>query len=247
VARVALLSHRRRQAEWMDRADADPGQLRESLRFIERVNRWLGYARATLSHLEGFSREWKAGERIEILDLASGSADIPRAILKWAASRGFDLRVVGVERQGTTIAIAREKDADWRSRLGRSLALPRFVQADALALPFEAGSFDYVTAHNFLHHLSDDQACAVMRRMGEIARRGVIIGDLLRHYRAYAWIWLLTLASGPMVRHDAKVSVGQSFKREEILRLRDRAGLDFVQYYRHFGHRFVLAGPKPSR
>jgi hypothetical protein len=80
--------------------------------------------------------------------------------------------------------------------------------------------------------------------MGRVARRGVIAADLLRHRRAYAWITLFTLASNPMVRHDARVSVAQAFNRAEVLDLRDRAGLQFAQFYRHFGHRFVLAGER---
>jgi hypothetical protein len=46
------------------------------------------------------------------------------------------------------------------------------------------------------------------------------------------------------VKHDARVSVRQAFTREEILALRDKAGLGFAEYHKHFGHRFVLAGEK---
>jgi len=222
----------------MDEQGADAEEIRRSLAFIERVNRWLGYARATLGHLERFSRGWGAGEQIKVLDLATGSGDIPRAMLKWAAGRGVKMTVVGVDRQRPTIEIARRWNSDGRLKL---------VQADVLDLPFEAGSFDYVTANMFFHHLADEEVVEVMRSMARIARRGVIIADLLRHYRAYGWVWLLTLGSGAMVKHDGRVSVMQAFRKREILRLADRAGLNFVQYYRHFGHRFVLAGQKPDR
>jgi ubiquinone/menaquinone biosynthesis C-methylase UbiE len=145
---------------------------------------------------------------------------------------------VGVDRQRATIDVARARTTDRRIT---------FVQADALDLPFESGSFDYVTANMFLHHLSDEEAVAVMRTAARIARRGVILADLLRHYRAYLWISLLTLGAGKMVRHDAKASIGQAFTKPEVLRLANRAGLNFVQYYRHFAHRFVLAGQKSDR
>jgi ubiquinone/menaquinone biosynthesis C-methylase UbiE len=235
---VGFLSQRRRQVEWMDEEGADPGEIRKSLDFIERANRWLGYARATLWHLDRFSRSWSPGETITILDLATGSADIPRAILNWADRRRLDVRIVGIDRQGPTIDVARRRTADPRLQL---------VQADVFDLPFETASFDYVTTSMFLHHLSDEQAVAVMRTAARLSRRGVIVADLLRHYRAYVWISLLTLASSPMVRHDARASVAQAFTGGEILRLANHAGLDFVQYYRHFGHRFVLAGEKTRR
>src|SRR5262245_3917992 len=75
-----FLSQRRREEEWMDAPGVDPRTLQDSLRFIRRVNSLLGYTRATIGHLKRFSREWKKDEPIRILDVATGSADIPRAI-----------------------------------------------------------------------------------------------------------------------------------------------------------------------
>lgn len=226
---------RRRQAEWMDDDSVDPAELQRSLRFIRRVNTLLGYRRATISHLERFSKRWKPGERIEIVDLATGSADIPRAILQWADRRGFDVRVTGVDRHAITAQAARASLDDPRLRI---------VQADVFSLPFAPASFDYALTAMFLHHLSEEEVERVLRTMGELSRRGVIVADLLRNRRALAWIRFFTLGSGPMIRHDARVSVEQAFSRDEIIALRDRAGLQFAAYHRHFGHRFVLAGEK---
>ncbi len=231
-----LFTTRQREPEWMDADGVDPRQLRRSLTFIRRVNALFGYTRATLRHLERFSARWTRGERIEILDLATGSADVPLAIVRWGSRRGFDVRVVGIDRHAKTIHAAQEATAR-EPRI-------RIVQGDALNLPFAAGSFDYAICSMFLHHLSDADAMTVLRSMGEVARRGIIAADLLRHRRAYAWISLFTLAANPIVRHDARVSVRQAFNRDEVLALRERAGLGFAHYHRHFGHRFVLAGEK---
>ena len=231
------LSSRRRQAEWIDAPDADPEQLRKSLAFIRRVNVLFGYTRATLSHFERFSAGWKPGETIRILDVATGSADIPRAILRWAARRGFDVRVVGIDLHWKTLteAAAAADGADAKLRL---------VRADAMRLPFADDSFDYAVTNMFLHHLDDDQIVIVLREMSRVARRGIVAADLVRNRRAYGWISLFTVLANPMVRHDARVSVAQAFSRDDVLALRDRAGLGFASYHRHFGHRFVLAGAK---
>ena len=222
----------------MDADGVDPRQLRRSLRFIRRVNALFGYTRATLSHLERFSAGWRPGERIELVDLATGSADVPLALVRWGERRGFDVRVVGVDRHEETVRAAREATAN-EPRV-------RIVQGDALRLPFADGSFDYALCSMFLHHLSDVDAETVLRAMGSVARRGVIAADLLRHRRAYAWISLFTMAADPMVRHDARVSVRQAFSEPEVLALRERAGLGFAGYHRHFGHRFVLAGERAT-
>jgi SAM-dependent methyltransferase len=232
---MAFLAQRRREPEWMDEPDIDPALLRRSLGFIRRINALLGYTRATLHHLDRFSRGWRPGERIRIIDLATGSADIPRAILRWADRRGFDVQIVGVDRHPVTAAAAGAGAADPRLRI---------VQADVFDLPFDPGSFDYALTAMFLHHLDDDAIVEVLRRMDALATRGILVADLLRHYRAYAWITLFTALANPMVRHDAKVSVAQALTKGEVLRLRDRAAIKYVRYYGHFGHRFVLAGQK---
>jgi SAM-dependent methyltransferase len=235
------LTTRRRTAEWMDAADADPAELRRSLAFIRRINRLLGYTRSTLHHLDRFSRGWPAGETIRVLDVATGSADIPLAILRWAGRRGLDVRVVGLDLHSET---AREAAVAARAVNGIDPSRLRILRGDALRLPFADGSFDYALSSMFLHHLDDADAVRVLREMSRVARRGVIVADLLRHRRAYAWISLFTLFAGPMVRHDARASVAQAFNREEVRRLADAAGLGFARYHRHFGHRFVLAGEK---
>jgi len=234
----SFLTIRRREAEWIDQPDADPVLLRKSLAYIRRINTFLGYTRATLAHLEEFSRDWKSAETIRIVDLATGSADIPRAILRWAARRGFDVRVVGVDLHPRIAMVAARENPDPRLNI---------VRADVLELPFADGSFDYAITNMFLHHLDEQQVVRVLQEMDRVASRGIIAADLVRTRRAYAWIVLFTLWANPMVKHDARASVAQAFTRREVLALRDRAGLQWAEYRRHFGHRFVLAGRKPRR
>ncbi|HEX3355412.1 MAG TPA: methyltransferase domain-containing protein, partial [Tepidisphaeraceae bacterium] len=178
------LTTRQREPEWMDAPNVDPELLRQSLAFIRKINRMLGYTRATLSHLERFSRSWKPGEKIRLIDFATGSGDIPQAILKWADQRNFNVEIVGVDLHAETARTARENVADPRLRI---------VQANVLNIPFETGEFDYALTAMFLHHLSDEQVVQVLATMGRVARRGIIAADLLRHRRAYAWISLFTL------------------------------------------------------
>jgi len=220
----------------MDRPDVDPHDLRRSLRFIRIVNSLLRYTRATIAHLERFSRTWERDQVIRLIDFATGSADIPRAILRWGDARGFRMEIIGIDLHPLTARIAEEGGSpDPRLRI---------VRADAMNVPFADASFDYALTAMFLHHLDDEQVVRVLREMDRVAARGMIAADLLRNRRAYAWIQLLTLGSNPMVRHDARVSVAQAFNRAEVLQLRERAGLTYTKFTRHFAHRFVLAGEK---
>jgi 2-polyprenyl-3-methyl-5-hydroxy-6-metoxy-1,4-benzoquinol methylase len=231
------LARRQQEAEWLDDPNADPELIRKSLIYIQRINILLRYTKATLSHLEAMSRSWPAGKTIRVLDVATGSADIPLAILKWARARGFDVRVTGVDLQKSVIDTA---------KLTTDPKLTLAV-ANALQLPFADESFDYVITNMFLHHLDEDVVVGVFKEMNRVASRGVIAADLVRCRGAYLGIIALTLIANPMVRHDARVSVRQAFTRDEILALRDRAGIGFACYYSHVGYRFVLAGEKPPR
>lgn len=226
----------------MDDPAADPAELARSLVFIRRVNRWFGYNRSTIAHLERFAATWPQDRPIRILDIATGSADVPLAVLRWAARTRRDVRIVGVDLHEKTVAAARRLVAD----AGVSTDTLSIVQGDATTLPFADGSFDYAMTSMFLHHLDEPVIVKVLREMDRVSSRGVIVADLLRRRRAYAWITLFTLAAGPMVRHDARASVAQAFTRREIETIRDQAGLDYAAYREHFGHRFVLAGEKRS-
>lgn len=219
----------------MDSPGADPAQVQMSLRFLRRVNHMLGYTRRTLHHLERFSRRWDRTDTIRILDVATGSADVPVAILNWAGHRGFNVEVTGIDLHATIAAEALALHHDARLRI---------VRGNALALPFEADTFDYATTSLFLHHLDDEDVVCALREMARVSRRGMIVGDLLRCCQAYRWIKLFTLWANPIVKNDGPASVAQAFTREEILALRDRAGTGFTDYFEYFGHRFVLAGEK---
>jgi ubiquinone/menaquinone biosynthesis C-methylase UbiE len=236
VAMLDFLKIRRRQAELLDEPDVDPQSLAASLAYIRRINWLLGYSRLIVRQLARFSKRWERRQTIRILDVGTGSADIPRAILRWSHRRKIDVRVVGIDLHARTVQEAQQATAH----------IPRLhlVRGNALNLPFEDNSFDYAITSMFLHHLDEGDAVRCLAEMSRVARRGVIASDLLRLKRSYAFIWLGTLLSHPMVRHDARVSIAQAFSRAEVLTLRDRASIGFAKYFTHLTHRFVLAGEK---
>ena len=220
--------------EWMDRDNVPLDELQRSLAFIRRVNRYLCGTRAVISHLRKFSLRWPPGRPITILDVATGSGDIPLAIARWARRARHDVRVTALDRHALTLELA--------ARHVRGEPQVTLVRADALEPPFAPGTFDYVVSSLFLHHLSDERVVDALEMMRRLARRGVIWNDLLRHRRAGWWCRLLTAASTPIVKHDAVASIRAGFLRHEVESLRDRLRLGHLRFHRHVGHRFTLAG-----
>lgn len=234
---------RRRTPELMDAPDAPRAQLEVALKYIRWVNRRMGGAGALLRHLSAWSARWPRNRPITVLDIATGSADVPLAARAWAKGRGFDLRVTAVDLHPTTLQIARE-----RVREAGEESAVTILQSDALNLMslFEPDSFDYVHAGLFLHHLSDLQALTMLRIMDRLARAGIVWNDLVRSPAYRALVHVILIGQPEMVRHDARVSVEAGFTSAEVMDMARRLDLGFTRYRRVLGYRFTLAGERPG-
>jgi ubiquinone/menaquinone biosynthesis C-methylase UbiE len=227
---------RRREEEWMDGPDVPPAELLAALAYIRGVNRLLGYNRVTRGVFSEWAARWN-GQAMSVVDVATGSGDVPADLLRWADAGGRQLRILGVDLHPVTIAQAAIRVPDRRFSA---------VRADALRLPLPDASVDYAVTSMFLHHLPEDIAAAVMAEMWRVARRGVLAADLLRNRRALFWITALTAFASPMVRHDARASVRQAFTLSEATELARRAGWSGAVVARHFAHRFTIVATKPG-
>lgn len=232
------LARRTNAPEIFDEHEPSPDVTDRMFRFLSGVNRRLGGASATIARFEGFARAWAPGARIDVLDLACGAADVPGVLVAWGRRRGFDLRVTAVDRSAGAIDFARRHVADD--------ARVRLVRADTREPCFRAGSFDYVTSALFAHHLSDAALTDMLRLADRLARRGIVVNDLVRSRQAYVATWLLTWPFDPILHHDGPLSVARAFTPDEIaMRARD-AGLRWLSVQRHFGERMTLAGERPG-
>ena len=123
--------------------------------------------------------------------------------------------------------------------------VPR-VRGDARRLPFRDRSADVVVSSQLFHHLGDGDAILALREFARVARRGVVVSDLLRRRRALLWIRLLTLWANRFAKADGPLSVKRGFTVGEARALAARAGLWWLRTRTHFGHRFTLAGVRPA-
>jgi hypothetical protein len=239
-----VLTGRTITPELMDDPAADRDELDRSLRFIRAVNRRLGGTAAALGALRRWSAGWVPGALVRLLDVGTGSADIPLAMCRWAERAGFHLRVTAVDAHPATLELARRHVGDCPGA-GAGVEL---VLGDARRLTdlFGPGSFDYAHAGMFLHHLHDVDVLTVLKAMDRLATRGIIWNDLVRGRVEALAVRLLTAGRPRMVRHDALASVRAGFTRREALDLAGRVGLQRVAWRRHLFGRFTLTSEKVS-
>ena len=208
------------------------------LQALESINRWLGGVRATLFHLNRFSRFWRPTQTIRIVDWGTGGADMPRAIVRWAKSKQFKVEIVGMDIHPVVIEYARKACAKYPEI--------RLIEGDLNKLSKMNEPFDYAISSLCLHHLSDDSVVDVLTKSDRFTQRGIIMNDLKRSARAWAWIWVLSRLGGahPIVQHDGPLSVRKAFTPNELRNFATRAHVPYAKVYTHFGYRLTLAGEK---
>ncbi len=227
--------------ELLDAPGAIPAPtLAHNLRDIRRVNRFAGGTAVVLRHLPEMLDGVSRGTPITLLDIATGSGDIPRALVRWGRRRGYDLRVLATDVSEDVLAVARRETA------GEPTIT---VEAcDARALPYRDGAFDSAVCSLALHHFPRAEAVTVLAEMGRVSRRGIILNDLVRTWPGYVGAWLLgnVTTTNRLTRHDAPLSILRAFTAGELATMAQEAGLTNVTVTPHLFWRMALVARRAT-
>lgn len=207
-----MFEKRSTEQEFLDNPDCDPALALESYRFMEKVNRYFGGARNVRCFIENVIAERDSSSPIRILDIGSGSCDIPIAISRWARSRGVPVKFTCLEVFDSAVKIARAKIAE----LGETSV--ELVQEDVFThIPEDP--YDYAVASMCFHHFEDEMILGLMRRLRTFVKHGVLINDLHRSFLTWLGVLPLTVFSHEGVKHDSRLSIRRGFKTCELRKL----------------------------
>jgi len=223
---------RAHEEELMDLPGQDPALVAECLDDLGRLNRFTGGVSLTIFALARLTRELAPGADLEVLDVATGGGDFPRAMAAWAGRRGLRARVLATDLSPQILG---------RAARGAPPGV-EFTVADARRLPYDDGAFDVATCSLLLHHLEPEDAVLMLKEMRRVARRGVIVNDLLRSWVGYLGGLVVTraMSRNPLFRHDAPLSVRRAYTRGEMAALADRAGIGPVRFLCIPGYRVAM-------
>ena len=229
--------------ELLDGPLDDGAALAGNLRDLRRINRWLGGVQLSAAGIEAL-----AAHRLDVtlLDIGTGGADIPMALLQAADRRGRRLAVVGIDSRPEIVAAARAA----AEAASVDLARLEIVVGDGRSIAFPDRSFDVAHASLVLHHLEPDDAVVLLREMGRVARSGVIINDLDRSRLGWLGAWLIghLLTGNRYTRVDAPLSVRRAYRHDEAVELIRAADLIPVSTFRgRFGQRYAIAAVPRSQ
>ena len=224
-----------RRFETFARLEPIDRELDQTLAELRRVNSYLGGLSATLSALAPELQ--KDPERsYRILDLGTGSADIPQGIVRWARRHQIKVELIATDINAYTCAYAHRCMADFPEI--------KIVAADVFNLPFADDSFDYTHAAMFTHHFTQEECAEILKIMYAKSTRGVIINDLHRHPFAYYAIKFLTrlFSKSRLVRNDGPLSVHRSFRAADIEALKCKSRIELRYRWRWAFRWLITAG-----
>src|SRR5436305_8108164 len=209
------------EPELMDRPQPVTAELASDLRNIRQLNRYFG----SYALIEYFLRRWiQPSAQLRVLDLATGSGDIPRLVIDYARKVNAIVTVDAIDQQESTLKIARSLSASYPEI--------DFKTGDVLDFD-DSARYDIVLCSLALHHFDDDAAVQLLKRCRELSRRYVLVSDLRRGLLATVGAYLLTafIFRDSMTRTDARLSAARAFSFREFRSLAERAG------WKNFGHR----------
>jgi 2-polyprenyl-3-methyl-5-hydroxy-6-metoxy-1,4-benzoquinol methylase len=199
--------------ERMDDPDGDVGALERSYEHFRLVN-------LVVSNQRAVYRRWirpclSATQTRRLLDIGTGGADVPRALLEWARADGLRLEITAIDPDSRAL--------DWALRQPAVPGLMlRRVTSGELARAGER--FDVVTSNHVLHHLDGRQLGALLADSEQLVADGgvVVHGDIERSRLGYLGFALGTLPfernilAGSFIRADGLASVRRSHTAAEL-------------------------------
>ncbi|HXG67860.1 MAG TPA: methyltransferase domain-containing protein [Blastocatellia bacterium] len=221
------------EEELLDAGEGTDEDVAKGLNDLRRINRFLGGSRVVLNALTRLV----SGARLQeftLLDIGTGSADIPMAVADWCTLQKIRSQIVALDLSERNLRVA-------RTRLGISPKV-KLVRADAMRLPFPDHCFDYVTASLFLHHFREDDIVRLLAEFARVARRAIIVNDLVRNLIPYYFIRLIgpVFTRSYLTHNDGPVSVLRALTADELRRLAGRAGLRRFEVKRSFPYRLSM-------
>ena len=205
------LQTRSSDLEIMDDLDCHGEVVDQTLRELEVINRLLGGDYVTLNGINQLTN--KSKKEYTIADYGCGGGDLAAKIVISGREKGLEFRVTGIDANPHIVDFAKRHHPE--------------ISFVALDVFNNQTTYDIITATLFVHHFDEDQLVDLFKKMTSQSRVGVVINDIHRHSLSYYSIKLLTqlFSKSAMVKFDAPLSVRRAFKKNDLIRILNKAGI----------------------
>ncbi|QDT11516.1 hypothetical protein K239x_35140 [Planctomycetes bacterium K23_9] len=193
----------------MDQPDLPEADHRLALRGLARINRFTGVAKKMFAWIRTLANE-QPNRTLRLLDVASGSGDLPIEWAVLAAREGLSIDITTLD----ISAVAAQTQQRNAEQAGVNITP---LRADCLNSALPSG-YDLLTNSLFMHHLDRPDVIKLIGSMHAAANQQVLICDLDRSRTNLALVSVGAhlLSRSPVVHTDAKLSVHGAYTADEF-------------------------------
>jgi len=203
-------SKRSEEAEIMDDFELKGEELEQTLSDLEKINKWLGGNKITLSGIKKLLKNTPENTLIRIADVGCGSGAVLREIANWGRNQNFDLELIGIDANQHAIEIAQR----------RSNYYPeiKFEGLNIFSEAYKKQEYDIVLCTLTLHHFKNEEIIELLNIFKDQTRIGVIINDLQRSKTAYVLFqaFCKVFIDNEIARKDGLTSILRGFKKKDL-------------------------------
>lgn len=204
----------RNREELLDAGTATRQEVHQSLRDLRRINLWLGNTQLVVHATIALLKKHRL-QRATILDVGTGSADLPAALVRAASIHEIELQVLALDCKPLHLHTASEELSNEEHHVRDKVLL---LGGDAFRLPLCDAGVDVVVSSLFLHHFRPPHIEVLLNEFSRVARLGWVMNDLVRHYVPLLFFkaaWPL-FARSYLTRHDGAASFRRAYTAEEM-------------------------------
>ena len=202
--------HRSTQPEIMDDLDFHGNEMKNLLKDLKTVNKWLGGNKVTLDGLRKLLKNHPKNETIVILDIGCGDGELLRRCVDFGERNNFNFKCIGLDFNENILKTAEDRSLEYKNI--------SFIKVDVLQESHLIPNCDITLCTLFLHHFTNENIDRLINVFLKISRVGIVINDLERSKHAFNLFKLVSeiMLKTTTARHDGLVSIARGFKKNEL-------------------------------
>ncbi|CAM3402839.1 methyltransferase domain-containing protein [Aequorivita lipolytica] len=202
--------HRSKQPEIMDDLNFQGAEMKDLLRDLKIVNKWLGGNAITIDGIEKLMQDHSKTEKIIILDIGCGDGELLRKCADFGKRKNYNFELIGLDFNGNILKFAEEKSSNYPNI--------KFQKVDIFLDENLIPNCDIALCTLVLHHFNNEKIETLLKILIQKTRIGLIVNDLQRSKQAFNLFKMASqlLLKTKTARHDGLVSIARGFKKSEL-------------------------------
>jgi ubiquinone/menaquinone biosynthesis C-methylase UbiE len=194
----------------MDDLDFQGPEMKNLLRDLKTVNKWLGGNNITLDGISKLLKNHSNKKPIKILDVGCGDGELLRKCSDFAEKNNLEFECLGLDFNKNIL--------DYAKKQSKSYQNISFLKVDVFLNAELIPNCDIALCTLFLHHFNNEKIGILLKGLLKKSSKGLVINDLHRNRQAFCFFKLFHkfFLKTKTAKHDGLVSIARGFKKEEL-------------------------------